>query len=268
MRHHSLRNLITNHCHIIGMCECQLLTEKTLNDGLVGLPQTTAVAESLADRVDKTNFRYMTIRPNEEATNLTGVRAEPGNDIQCLVWDTVIQPYTVKGRPRTAISRLLVAKVAVRRGINHIGTEVNAMVVHMHNDFANRKLRPSELPAWYDKLRGMLVRYEVKVVMGDFNMWLFRIIPEMRQRGLTVDLGAWLPWKGLPRGLSMADSTGIVMVNAPGQYNLVKNVRHLHTDPDGILSAVAGDDGFLHIEENAGPGQELRTYLPKQMSLG
>ena len=67
----------------------------------------------------------------------------------------------------------------------------------------------------------------------------------------------------------MADGTSIFMVNAPGQYNLVKNVRHLHTDPDGILSAaVAGDDGFLHIEENAGPGQELRTYLPKQMSLG
>ena len=67
----------------------------------------------------------------------------------------------------------------------------------------------------------------------------------------------------------MADITGIFMVEAPGQYTLVKNVRHLHADPEGILStAVAGDDGFLHIEENAWPGQELRTYLPKQMSLG
>ncbi len=114
----------------------------------------------------------------------------------------------------------------------------------------------------------MLVRYEVKVLMGDFNMWLFRVIPEMRQRGLTIDLGAWLPWKGLPGGLPKADSTGIFMVEAPGQYTLVKNVRHLHADPEGILStAVAGDDGFLHIEENTGPGKELRTYLPKQMSL-
>ena len=66
----------------------------------------------------------------------------------------------------------------------------------------------------------------------------------------------------------MADSTGIFMVEAPGQYTLVKNVRHLHADPEGILStAVAGDDGFLHIEENTGPGKLLSTYLPKQMSL-
>ena len=66
----------------------------------------------------------------------------------------------------------------------------------------------------------------------------------------------------------MADSTGIFMVNAPGQYNLVKHVRHLHADPEGILStAVAGDDGFLYTEENTGPGKELRTYLPKRISL-
>ena len=117
------------------------------------------------------------------------------------------------------------------------------MVVHMHNEFANRKLRPGSLGAWYDKLQVMLVRYDVKVLMGDFNMSLFRVIPEMRQRGLTIDLGAWLPWKGLPRGLPMADSTGIFMVNAPGQYNLVKNVRHLHTDPDGILSAAVYSGG-------------------------
>ena len=137
MRDHILRNVITNPCRIIGMCECQLLTEKALNGGLVSLPPTAAVAGSLADRAEKTNFRYMTIRPREEASNLIGVRAEPGNDIQCLAWDTVTQKYTVKQKQRTAISRLLVAKVTVGRGINHIGTEVNVMVVHMHNDFAN-----------------------------------------------------------------------------------------------------------------------------------
>ncbi len=262
MRDHIWCNLITNPCRIIGMCECQLLTEKALNEGLVSLPPTAAVAGSLADRVEKANFRYMTIRPNEEATNLIGVRAEPWNDIQCLAWDAVTQKYTVKQKQRTAISRLLVAKVTVGRGIKHIGTEVNVMVVHMHNEFANRKLRPGSLGAWYDKLQVMLVRYDVKVLMGDFNMSLFRVIPEMRQRGLTIDLGAWLPWKGLPRGLPMADSTGIFMVEAPGQYTLVKNVRHLHADPEGILStAVAGDDGFLYVEENTGPGKELRTYL-------
>ena len=96
MRDRIWHNLITNPCHIIGMCECQLLTEKALNGGLVSLPPTAAVAGSFADRAEKANFRYMTIRPREEASNLIGVRAEPWNDIQCLAWGTVTQKYTVK----------------------------------------------------------------------------------------------------------------------------------------------------------------------------
>ena len=41
----------------------------------------------------------------------------------------------------------------------------------------------------------MMTTYRVKVIMGDFIMPLFWVIPELRSRGATVDLGAWYPWK-------------------------------------------------------------------------
>ena len=50
--------------------------------------------------------------------------------------------------------------------------------------------------------------YDVKVLMGDFNMALFRVIPELRSRGVTIDLAAWYPWKSA-EGVQMADSCGI-----------------------------------------------------------
>ena len=37
--------------------------------------------------------------------------------------------------------------------------------------------------------------YSVSVLMWDSNMSLFRVTPELRSRGATVDLGAWYPWR-------------------------------------------------------------------------
>ena len=140
--------------------------------------------------------------------------------------------------------------------------------------------------------------FRVQVLMGDFNMSLFRVVPELRERGVMIDLGAWYPWKSL-EGEPMSDSCGIFFVNLPGVYTLTKSLRDMHDDnATGILargdkvgdSAVAekvkdggdpttsetGEDfgdnedeppdrvgGFDSIEENAGPGMRLETYLPK-----
>ena len=140
--------------------------------------------------------------------------------------------------------------------------------------------------------------FKVQVLMGDFNMSLFRVVPELRERGVMIDLGAWYPLKSL-EGEPMSGSCGIFFVNLPGVYTLTKSLRDMHDDnATGMLargkkvgdSAVAdtvtdgddptksetgedfGDDeneppdrvgGFDSIDENAGPGMRLETYLPK-----
>ena len=167
----------------------------------------------------------------------------------------------------------------------------------MHNDLANERW-PSKLLDVWNWLQLKINDCRVQVLMGDFNMSLFRVVPELRERRVMIDLGAWYPWKSLEVE-PMSDSCGIFFVNLPGVYTLTKSLRDIHGDNvTGILargkkvrdSAVAdtvkdgddptksetgedlGDDeneppdrvgGFDSIEENAGPGMRLETYLPK-----
>ena len=72
--------------------------------------------------------------------------------------------------------------------------------------------------------------------MGDFNMCLFRVIPELRSRGTTIDLAAWYPWRSL-EGEPMSDSCGIFFIDRPGVYTLAKGIHDLHDrDRAGILA--------------------------------
>ena len=106
----------------------------------------------------------------------------------------------------------------------------------MHNDLANLVVGTNKLKAFWDWLWERIERFKVQVLMGDFNMSLFRVIPELRSRGVVIDLGAWYPWKSL-EGEPMSDSQGIFFVNLPGVYTLSKNLGHLHDrDETGILA--------------------------------
>ena len=82
------------------------------------------------------------------------------------------------------------------------------MLLHMHNHIANGRFGVKKLKAFWDWLWLKLTKFGVKVLMGDFNMCLFKVIPELRSRGAVVDLGAWYPWKCL-EGEPMSYSCGI-----------------------------------------------------------
>ena len=107
-------------------------------------------------------------------------------------------------------------------------------------------------------------KIKVQVMMGVFNMPLFRVIPELRSRGLQIDLGAWYPWKSV-EGVPMSDSQGIFFVNLPGVYTLHKNIDDIHDmDPTGILAsdprtvrADAGTVGDSDEPSNCGDGRRL-----------
>ena len=100
--------------------------------------------------------------------------------------------------------------------------------------------------------------------MGDFNMSLFRVIPELRSRGAVIDLGAWYPWKSL-EGEPMSDSQGIFFVNLPGVYTLNKNLGDIHdNDQTGVLArAESMDSGGPCIsgEDVEDGGEEALSQL-------
>jgi hypothetical protein len=86
----------------------------------------------------------------------------------------------------------MVAQVVLGQSIGHFGKEICIMGVHMHNNLASN-LWPSKLRAFWDWCYGLCVQHKVDVLMGDFNMSLFKVIPELRQRNVVIDLAAWYP---------------------------------------------------------------------------
>ena len=85
----------------------------------------------------------------------------------------------------------MIAKVTLPQNVGFLGKEHHVMVVHMHNDLANLVLGTNKLKAFWDWFWEKIERFKVQVLMGDFNMPLFRVIPELRSRGATIDLAAW-----------------------------------------------------------------------------
>ena len=106
-----------------------------------------------------------------------------------------------------AYSRSIIAKVTLPHTLGFLGREHVAMVVHMHNELANLVLKQHRLDKFWNWLSKKIVDSHVQVLMGDFNMSLFRVIPELRSRGTVIDLGAWCPWESL-QAEPLRDSCG------------------------------------------------------------
>ena len=271
MREHIDMVLKRNPAMIIGMAECCPQTEQVLRDqGADGDPH--AARGSLESRH---SYQYLTLRGNEESSVLIGIRNTQGNALTLLDWERreegCYRRKTGHGKA-TAYSRSLIAKIDMDYNVGFLGTSHNVMVVHLHNLLANNKW-PNKLAEFWGWLKCKIELWNVKVLMGDFNMSLFKVIPELRSRGVTVDLAAWYPWKS-PMGLPMSDSCGIFFIDAPGEYTLHKGLDDLHDRTEhGILhkaegrmaEELAAGDGFDRIDVNGGPGMALSQYLPKKM---
>ena len=86
------------------------------------------------------------------------------------------------------------------QNVGFLGNEHNVMVVHMHTELANNVLGPQKLYLFWELFSEKIKTYEVKVLIGDFHMSLSRAIPQLRNRGAEIELGAWYPWKSLDGG--------------------------------------------------------------------
>ena len=234
---------------------------------------SSAVADELASRP---GFEYLTIRGREECSILVAVRATMARSLTCLHWE---RRFEGEEKKKKRYSRCMVCRVVFDKSIGHFGNEMVLMVVHMHNVLANGAW-PSKLKGFWNWCWDLCRSCGVDVLMGDFNMSFFRVIPELRSRGARIDLAAWYPWK-TPIGTPCSDSCGIFVLGKPGEYKLNIGIKSLHADDEtGILAqaptgfrtgpAAVADraaDPFDRHERNGGPGQPLSTYLPKKGDL-
>ena len=107
---------------------------------------------------------------------------------------------------------------------------------------------------YWEHLAQVLREHEVHVLMGDFNMALFRVVPELRSRGVPATLVAWYPWRSELGKVMMADSCGIFMcvpaICKPLFEENALDAKNLHSW--GV---------------NGGPGCDLDCFLPKNVTF-
>ena len=241
-------------CAIIGLTECDAETEALLQAPAVADAQPWGTKETIEDRPD---YTYYTIRGEEQASCLLGVRADCGSGIEMLSWirkEEGTYYSKVKTKLR-AYTRLLVAKVAMSQNVGFIGTELRVAVCHLHFQVANKnkgfKQKHKDFWPW---LADMMRYHRVHVLMGDFNMSLFRVVPELRCYGFQPTLVSWFPWKTEDTGEFMADSCGI--------FTLMPAVTEPSVQADIWFHGVWGV--LPHFQKYAGPGQTIQRYLPRK----
>ena len=212
MRQHLDEVLKKQPAMVIGLAECQRESEEVLRAPPAAVA-AAAVAEGQTQGFgSRPGFQYLTLRGDEECSVLVGLRQESGNTLELLNWDRRFEGrYKRRSGGRgmaIAYSRSMVVKVALDENVGFLGKEHRIMVLHMHNHLASGRFGVQKLRQFWDWLWGKVSHFGVQVLMGDFNMCLFRVIPELRRRGAVIDLGAWYPWKTLD-GEPMSDSSGI-----------------------------------------------------------
>ena len=99
------------------------------------------------------------------------------------------------------------------------------------------------------------------MLLGDFNMSLWRVVPELRSRGVHASLVAWYPWAAEVDGelRPYTDSMGIFTVREDCTARPALG-------PEVLFNKEALAELDVHHPDN-GPGKPLELYLPKECTL-
>ena len=185
------------------------------------------------------------------------MRTAVADSMELLLWERKHEGnYKSKDKRKKrmkAYTRTLMAKIMLKQNVGYMGKEIRVAVCHLHHQVANKsKGFRRQNDAFWPWLANKLKEHNIQVLMGDFNMSLFKVVPELRSRGVPAQLAAWYPWRIHASDQPMCDSCGIFMcVPCTVAPKMGMNIF---------------DEGWWKLNEhepNGGPGQALFVYLPK-----
>lgn len=118
-----------------------------------------------------------------------------------------------------------------------MGSKIRILVIHLHTHVANNKQgfrqQQQSVSQWLPKL---INDFDVGILMGDFNMWLWKVIQQLREKGVVVNFFAWFPWTATQGGQAMCDSCGIFLCkHMPYSIKLHKGINELDDAPTGFF---------------------------------
>ena len=122
------------------------------------------------------------------------VRTDVATGIECLhyaVHDDF--SYTANKKHCVARTRMMVSKISYKQNMGHFGKSLVVMCVHGHCRTMKRE-KPAKLDEFWDRLAAVIIKYDVKILTGDFNMSLTQVPIELKKRNVFVTCAAWTPW--------------------------------------------------------------------------
>ena len=141
--------------------------------------------------------------------------------------------------------------------------------VHLHHLTAKKETGFSDAHEhFWETLAKAILQHEVRVLAGDFNMSLLCVVPELRKRGVQVNIAACFPWICSNDNTTRLDSCGLFIIGGASSIKL-KSCPSVFSDPvpstvvddTSAVADVQGEPGLQSF--NAGQGYPLTSYLPK-----
>ena len=127
---------------------------------------------------------------------------------------------------------------------------------HFHNLTAKKATGFADSHTlFWDELASTIAEHSVRILAGDFNMSLWVVAREMRQRGLQITIAAAFAWAEPGASEAKSDSCGIFLLGPATSTQLLWG-------PGEFTSAIAGEDRSLPRFVK-GQGYVLASYLPK-----
>jgi hypothetical protein len=195
--------------------------------------------------------------------------------------------YKDKGKVKKAVSKIMVGRLKMKYLRIHGGggeetDELTIANVHLHSRTAKKAAKGPGGPAkalkdFYDRLAQYVIRFRARLMLGDFNMQLFAVIPEMRARGFEISVAGWYPFQLHHETMVRADSCGIFAI---GPYRGVKiafdqavfgmSAAERSADNSMVMEILKNDSGrefsqkrfdVAKISEK-GQGYDLSCHMP------
>ena len=137
--------------------------------------------------------------------------------------------------------------------------ELTVMSVHSHPKCASKDVEKGSvaLNKFWDELASAIMEFQVRIFGGNFSMALFCVIPEMRARGIPVNIAAWHPWVQVPENLLQIDPMGIFIVGPCKGCRRIFDASSIL--PGAVQSRDGGEAWELIYESRCGGGTELRA---------
>ena len=160
--------------------------------------------------------RWLRLRGKEVGNSLlVACRATMLTKIQLLLWrkradGRYIDKATPMRTQRTANSRVLVAAVTLKTPWCGMSM-VSVCNCHFHYLTAKKaKGFAQSHTLFWDELASTIVEHSVRILAGDFNMSLWVVAREMRQRGLQITIAAAFAWAEPGASEAKSDSCGML----------------------------------------------------------